>query len=91
MYFLGGFDPCSVMLPYEVKRQSRKMVPPPKAEVFRAILSQQKYTAILQCIVLFISRNDTLNFQGMLKCVSCNPFTELLFVLHVAYIDSVIN
>lgn len=91
MYFLGGFDPFSVMFLYEVERQSRKIVPPPKSEIFRATLPQQKHTAILQCIVLFISRNDTLNFQGMLKCISCNPFAEFLFVLHVGYIDSVIN
>lgn len=90
MYFLGGFDPCSAMFPYEVNRQSRKIGPPPKS-VFRATLSQQKYTAILQGIALFISTNDTLNFQGMLKCVSCNLFAEFLVVLHVAYIDSVIN
>lgn len=91
MYFLGGFDPCSVIFLYEVKRQSRRIVSPSKSEVFRDILSQEKYMAILQCIALSISRNDSLNFQGMLKSISCNPFSELLFVLHVAYIDSVIN
>lgn len=95
LFFISAFDPCSVVFLYEVKKQSRKTGPAPRLEAFRATLSKQKYKAILQCrlpispnIVLFTSRNDTLNFQGMLKCISCIPSPQFLFVLHAAYIDS---